>query len=273
MSSTPSDFDFPALPAIDDVVHCRTGLLDVDTEVAPVPPAAASFAAAAVRNIPGGSTAWTNKEGLGPQPQSIQSASINNSSRGPPPHHLRAAPVTVPMSTTRMNWVSGGQESSEQYAKARSEAAVLAKARNKLFVAATDAYRRGDGATAKRLSQKGHEMNTSMKEKHRLAAERIVLARNGSLVNIISHRHLDLHGLHVAEAVAFLDALFPRLIEERVPRIQIITGAGHHSKGSNYKCRLLPAVKRYCNEAGYYSYQEVKDKNGHIGAISIQLTD
>ncbi len=269
LSSTPLDFDFPALPAIEDVVQPRTGLLGADTEVAPVPPAA-SFAAA-VRKIPGGSTTWTNKEGLGSQPQCIQAASINNSSRGPP-HHLRVASVTVPISTTGINWVSGGQESSKQYAKARYEAAVLAKERNKLFMAATDAYRRGDGATAKMLSQKGHEMNTSMKEKHRLAAERIVLARNGSLMNIISHGHLDLHGLHVAEAVAFLDTIFPRLIEERVPRIQIITGAGHHSKGSNFKCRLLPAVKRYCNEAGYYSYQEVKDKNGYIGAIIVQLT-
>ncbi len=270
LSCTP--LDFPALPAveIEKDEQPRTRLLrGADTEVAPISPAM-SFAAAAPK-MPSCSTTWTNKEALGSQPQFAETALINNSSRG---YHQcsQAAPVTVSMSTTGMNWVSGGQESSQQYAKARSEAAVLAKERNKLFMAAINAFRRGDGATAKHLSQKGHEINTSMKEKHRMAAECIVLARNGSLMNIIARGCLDLHGLHVAEAVAFLDVLFPQLIEERVPRIQIITGAGHHSKGSNFRCRLLPAVKRYFNEAGYYSYQEVKDKNGHIGAIILQLT-
>ncbi len=269
--STP--LDFPALPAVEDG-QPRTGLLGTNSEATPVSPTA-SFAAA-VRKMPcGNNTAWTNKEeeeGLGSQPHFIQqTTSINNSSRGSP-QRSQTARVTVSMPTTGTYWVSGGQESSRQYDKARSEAAVLAKERNKLFMAATHAYRRGDGATAKSLSQKGHEINISMKEKHRLAAEHIVWARNGSLMNIVSHGLLDLHGLHVAEAVAFLDALFPKLMDERVPNIQIITGAGHHSKGSNFRCRLLPAVKRYCNEAGYYSYQEVKDKNGYIGAILVQLT-
>ncbi len=261
LSSIPSDF--PALPAVE---------MEKDDEQPKTSPAV-SFTAA-LQRMPGCSTTWTNKEAAwGSQSQYAEPVLIDSSIRG---RHFcsqaAAAPVTVSMSTSGTNWISGGQDSSQQYEKARSEAAVLAKERNKLFMAATEAFRRGDGATARHLSKRGHEINTSMKEKHRMAAKCIALARNGSLANIVTRGSVDLHGLHVAEAVVFLDFLFPLLIEKRVPRIHVITGAGHHSKGSNFNCRLLPAVKRYFNEAGYYSYQEVKDKNSHVGAITLKLT-
>jgi DNA-nicking Smr family endonuclease len=43
---------------------------------------------------------------------------------------------------------------------------------------------------------------------------------------------LDLHGLHVCEAVELLDSLLPVLIaEHKLPHACILTGSGHHSGG------------------------------------------
>lgn len=43
---------------------------------------------------------------------------------------------------------------------------------------------------------------------------------------------LDLHGLHVQEAVELLDSILPALIRAKVKEATILTGSGHHSGGA-----------------------------------------
>lgn len=52
------------------------------------------------------------------------------------------------------------------------------RVRNKLFTSATEAFRRGQGMSARDLARRGRELNLKMKEKHREAAEAIFGARN-----------------------------------------------------------------------------------------------
>ena len=44
---------------------------------------------------------------------------------------------------------------------------------------------------------------------------------------------LDLHGLHVSEALEALDELLPDLINLGLKEATLITGSGHHSGGKS----------------------------------------
>ena len=50
---------------------------------------------------------------------------------------------------------------------------------------------------------------------------------------------LDLHGLHIAEAVVVLEEELPQLCSDGLKHISIVTGSGHHSKGSNFKVSMM----------------------------------
>lgn len=106
---------------------------------------------------------------------------------------------------------------------------------------------------------------------------------------------IDLHGLHVAEAVALLEEKLPSLAEDGFTSIRILTGSGHHSKASNFKvttsflpsskkrrrlltlrrssfqARLKPAVERFLASEGY-QFAELADKKGHVGMLLVDLT-
>eukprot|EP00611_Tribonema_gayanum_P001566 TRINITY_DN11143_c0_g1_i1.p1 TRINITY_DN11143_c0_g1~~TRINITY_DN11143_c0_g1_i1.p1 ORF type:complete len:733 (+),score=253.24 TRINITY_DN11143_c0_g1_i1:124-2322(+) len=167
-------------------------------------------------------------------------------------------------------WVQTGEAVAAQYKTARSEAAELARSRNGYFMSATRAYRGGDAKSASALAAKGRELNGLMKERHRAAARCIYDARNPQQ-QVLERGVLDLHGLHVAEATALLEEELPVLCQAGLRAVSVVTGTGHHSRGSNYKARLLPAVERFCQDWGLY-FERVTDKNGHIGMLHLTLS-
>ena len=159
-------------------------------------------------------------------------------------------------------WVPTGASVAQLYRELRAEASVQASIRNKFFDRAAAAFKRGDGAAAKKLSAQGREANEMMKDLHRKAANAIFEARNPST----SPDVIDLHGLHVSEAVERLpDAL------ERAPegKVRILTGTGHHTKGTG-RARLRPAVKRWLQENSYY-FSEVVDANDFVGSFVVEV--
>ena len=106
-------------------------------------------------------------------------------------------------------WIMGGEEVRQTYVQARAEATKAAKARNQYFMRATEAFQRGDKAAAKALGQEGRRWNAAMKARHKAAALAIFASRNPSESKIYEEGVLDLHGLHVQEAMEALEELLP----------------------------------------------------------------
>ncbi|CAM9519393.1 unnamed protein product [Discosporangium mesarthrocarpum] len=171
-----------------------------------------------------------------------------------------------------IGWVSTGEVVGSQYKKARKEASDLARqvARNRFFMAATRAFRRGDGKLAKDLAAKGREANFKMKAKHEEAAMSIFHSRNPPQ-QVLSRGVIDLHGLHVSEAVSVLSEQLPALTDRGLGVVSVLTGTGHHTKGGNNKARLRPAVERFLSDWGY-TFDRAFDKGtGHVGMLKISL--
>lgn len=101
-----------------------------------------------------------------------------------------------------------------------------------------------------------------------MAASEIFEARNPPN-QIYMDRMLDLHGLHVAEAVELLTNMLPKLGDEGLDSIYIVTGTGHHSK-TNGNARLLPAVEQFLTAEGY-QYNGVADGRGFVGMLMVDL--
>nr|XP_004498833.1 polyadenylate-binding protein-interacting protein 7 isoform X2 [Cicer arietinum] len=160
----------------------------------------------------------------------------------------RAAPV----------WLETGDSVANMYSELREEARDHARLRNAYFEQARQAYLIGNKALAKELSAKGQLHNMHMKEAHGKAQESIYRQRNPVApemqVNGRGHeRMIDLHGLHVSEAIHVLKHELnvlrstARAAEQRFP-VYICVGTGHHTRGSRTPARLPIAVQRYLLE-------------------------
>ena len=103
-----------------------------------------------------------------------------------------------------VGWVTTGQEVSALYTAMRQTAIETAKARNKYFQQAAQAYLRGNRSAASNLSRHGRDLDRQMKQQHKEAAAALFEARNNGGAGGISDGNLDLHGLHVAEALAYV---------------------------------------------------------------------
>lgn len=102
----------------------------------------------------------------------------------PPP--APAAPVpAVPRPSTRVKLhpptllptLKTGVDANEQYMKARATSIRLGNARNACLARAADAFRRGDGAAAKRFSREGKALNEKMLNESNEAANVLVKDR------------------------------------------------------------------------------------------------
>lgn len=162
-----------------------------------------------------------------------------------------------------LRWVTTGKSVGHLYQSLRADAAEEARLRNKYFDRAAAAFKRNDGASAKRLGTLGREANERMKELHRKAADAIFEARNPVHVTDV----LDLHGLHVSEALERLPAAFERA---PVGTLRVLTGTGHHTKGTG-RARLRPAVKKWLQDNGYF-FEEVIDANEYVGGFKVEIS-
>lgn len=159
-------------------------------------------------------------------------------------------------------WVMTGQSVGMLYEALRAEAAQQASIRNKYFDRAASAFKKGDGANAKKWSALGKDANERMKDLHRKAANAIFEARNPEGVSDV----IDLHGLHVSEAVERLPAA---LDKAQAGKIRILTGTGHHTKGTG-RARLRPAVKKWLQDNGFF-FEEVVDANEYVGSFIVDV--
>jgi len=155
-------------------------------------------------------------------------------------------------------WLETGDAVANMYTELREEARDHARLRNAYFEQARQAYLIGNKALAKELSAKGQLHNMHMKEAHGKAQESIYRQRNpvGPEMHVNGRGHermIDLHGLHVSEAIHVLKHELSvlrstaRAAEQRL-HVYICVGTGHHTRGSRTPARLPIAVQRYLLE-------------------------
>jgi DNA-nicking Smr family endonuclease len=165
-------------------------------------------------------------------------------------------------------WVQSGEAVSRLYAEKRDSAGKEARQRNKYFELAAEKARTGRGAEAARLGALGRASNVRMKALHREAADMMWESNNG---NFVREGLLDLHGLHVAEALERLPGALDAAARAGRRKLRIVFGTGHHSKGGGGAPRLRPAVLSWFRES-QHAFVEVQDsKTRLVGAVSVSL--
>ncbi|KAK4401260.1 Polyadenylate-binding protein-interacting protein 7 [Sesamum angolense] len=155
-------------------------------------------------------------------------------------------------------WLETGEAVANMYSEMREEARDHARVRNAYF---EQAYLIGNKALAKELSLKGQLHNMQMKAAHGKAQETIYRQRNSDIQTNARERMIDLHGLHVSEAIHVLKRELAvmknaaRSMDQRL-LVYICVGTGHHTKGSRTPARLPTAVQRYLLEEEGLDYSE-----------------
>ncbi|XP_021755556.1 polyadenylate-binding protein-interacting protein 7-like [Chenopodium quinoa] len=163
-------------------------------------------------------------------------------------------------------WLETGEAVGNLYTEVREEARDHARIRNVYFEQARQAYLMGNKALAKELSVNGQLHNMKMKAAHSKAQESIYRQRNPISPDQQGGgrgqgKVIDLHGLHVSEAIHVLKQELSllrnaaRLAEQRL-HVYICVGTGHHTRGSRTPARLPIAVQRYLLEEEGLEFSE-----------------
>ncbi|KAG1358824.1 polyadenylate-binding protein-interacting protein 7 [Cocos nucifera] len=155
-------------------------------------------------------------------------------------------------------WLETGEAVANMYSELREEARDFARLRNACFEQARQAYLIGSKAVAKELSVKGQLYNMQMKVAHGKAREAIFRQRNPASPALRGRAQdclIDLHGLHVSEAIHILKQELGILRSTarsagQQLQVMICVGTGHHTKGSRTPARLPVAIERYLVEEG-----------------------
>eukprot|EP00041_Stephanoeca_diplocostata_P010562 m.168340 g.168340 ORF g.168340 m.168340 type:complete len:622 (-) comp18202_c0_seq1:207-2072(-) len=209
-----------------------------------------------------------------------------------PEHAMRGTQSNIPPSYVRrkkgatpvqeVQWVRTGTVLGIEYDTYRADAIKHAEARNRYFQEARSAFLRGDKKGAKELSRRGRHHDACMREQHALAADSLFQSRNGGAASRNPDNVVDLHGLHVDEALIYLERTLNTLSHStrlsQVPQHQycyVVTGTGHHSShkhlGNRQQQRLEPAVTKYLIDNGY-RWRKVRQKGDlHGGMLEVTL--
>ncbi|XP_060102265.1 NEDD4-binding protein 2 [Heteronotia binoei] len=139
----------------------------------------------------------------------------------------------------------------------RAEAFLHQKEWQECLIKAGEAYRMGMKPVAAFYVQRGRLHEEKMKEANRDAAMQIFEKVNASL---LPENLLDLHGLHVDEALDHLSRVLQEKTEEcnqagGKPYLYVITGKGNHSQGG--VARIRPAVIKYLG-SHKFRFTEIK---------------
>ena len=117
-----------------------------------------------------------------------------------------------------------------------------AKRRGDLLAQSQAAWQSGDKASAKRFSDEGKAEGAKMDACNRQAADAYFAANNA--------RHglgeIDLHGLHVSEAIDRVEERLRQCQAQRAQQLVVIVGRGNHSK--DHVQKIKPAMQRLVEE-------------------------
>ncbi|KAJ8000458.1 hypothetical protein DPEC_G00180330 [Dallia pectoralis] len=148
-----------------------------------------------------------------------------------------------------------------EYEDFRAEARLQRSKQQDSFSKASEAYRQGRKDVASFYAEQGHLHGQKMREANHRAAAQIFERVNSSL---LPQNVLDLHGLHVDEALLHLEQVLEKKTTDCqqgvcCPQLSVITGRGNHSQGG--VARIRPAVIAYLNT---HSYRFTEPKPGLV---------
>ncbi|GMJ15750.1 CTC-interacting domain 7 [Hibiscus trionum] len=160
-------------------------------------------------------------------------------------------------------WPEIGDSMANLYSELREESQDNARSRNAFFDQVRQGFLIGNKTLAKELSFKGPLQNMHMKAAHGNAEESIYRQRNQAHPEIVGvpQRIIDLHGLHVTEAIHMLKYELSvlrstaRAADQRL-QVYISVGSGHQTRGSHIPARLPVAVQHYLLEEECLDYTE-----------------
>ncbi|KAK9859307.1 hypothetical protein WJX84_010214 [Apatococcus fuscideae] len=135
---------------------------------------------------------------------------------------------------------------------------------NFFFSSATQARSIGDREAAYELEAKGQEHIQLAQQARRRTNQAAFI---GSNLTNLCRMTIDLHGLHVEEALTRLEDYLIKLGGLAHPAgilLRVVTGVGRHSIGG--RARILPAVVRYLTEAGY-RFEEQQHNAGVLHVV------
>lgn len=119
---------------------------------------------------------------------------------------------------------------------------------------ATQAFLAGHKALAKELGATGRWHGEQMQLAHDAAAARLFAQRNAAALQGSGAGSgsggvptVDLHGLHVAEALDIIDWMVAEQRRRRSRRLRVVVGVGQHGHGGG---RLPAAVRRHLEQQG-----------------------
>jgi len=131
----------------------------------------------------------------------------------------------------------------------RDKAQELAKKRGDCFERSQKAFKSGEKAKAKELSDEGKKYDKEMIECNKKAAN-LIFKLNNTDKNLPIHE-IDLHGLFVEEAKNFAEERIKLCKEKKVDALIIIVGRGNHSIDNIPK--IKPAIEQLVKSNGLES--------------------
>lgn len=156
---------------------------------------------------------------------------------------------------------------SDEAAAERKKADELRRDKDRLFEEANKA----SGPRRHQLLDAAHAKKRELEEEEEKAARRIFKRKNTGY----GLDQMDLHGLHLDEAMAHVSERLKRLEAGDVASVELITGAGHHSEG--HRAKIKPAVEALLKErASTLGYEAMPGGGGFkvykaVGGVPAQV--
>ncbi|KAJ1302377.1 hypothetical protein OPQ81_001189 [Rhizoctonia solani] len=140
------------------------------------------------------------------------------------------------------------------YEQLRARARQAGDSMSKSFEESQKAYKSGERAKAKQLAEAGKRYQAEMQ---RLNAE--------AKLNSGDRDGLDLHGLHVNEAVKRTESAIRDAQKRGDEELRIIVGRGSHSEGQ--RAKIKPAIEELLSKKHLHSWTDTRN----AGVLVVQF--